>query len=186
MIPGILLPFILLFLDTLRPRVNACPNWVPLLLATPLLTHEKNWKCRDVQAPGVSVSTKISLNGPKAAGVSHDSPRTPNVHIRRSRRFKNTTKNPRQDPQRERGKNEYEGGRGKKKSEILGRRALWRRGGPVEVVRLGVVQGRVVRVGVVREWVVWVGGGPGGGGPGVGPGRVGPRRVGPRRVGAQT
>ena len=34
-----------------------------------------------------------------ASGASHDSPRTPNVHISGSRRFKNTTKIPRRDPQ---------------------------------------------------------------------------------------
>ena len=55
-----------------------------------------------------------------AAGVSHDSPRTPNVHIWGSRPSKNTTKFPQEDPQRERKKSENGRGGGKKKRKILG------------------------------------------------------------------
>ena len=55
-----------------------------------------------------------------AAGASHDNPRTPNVHISGSRRFKNTRNIQREDPQRERKRNEHWSGRGKKKSEIIG------------------------------------------------------------------
>ena len=56
--------------------------------------------------------------GPKAAGVSHDNPRTPKVHNRGPRRFihhQNSTRRPR----REGRKKENCGGKGKK-SEILG------------------------------------------------------------------
>ena len=55
----------------------ACPNPVPLLLATPLVIHEKNSKCLDVQAPGFPVAPKnhfhwpISLWTPAASLASH-------------------------------------------------------------------------------------------------------------------
>ena len=49
----------------------------------------------------------------KAAGVSHDSPRTPNVHISGSRCFKHHQNSTRRHPERDR-KNENGSGRGKK------------------------------------------------------------------------
>ena len=55
----------------------------------------------------------------RTAGASHDSPRTPNVHISGTWRFKhhqNSTKR----PPRERTKKEKCGGKGGKKSDILG------------------------------------------------------------------
>ena len=52
-----------------------------------------------------------------AAGFSHDSPKTPNVHILRVSRFKNTSKIQREDPQREKQK-ENGSGRGKKKAKF--------------------------------------------------------------------
>ena len=54
----------------------ACPNPVPLLLATPLFIQEKNWKCLDVQrrvSPSVcwtTSSTKFSLNSCSQSGNS--------------------------------------------------------------------------------------------------------------------
>ena len=45
-------------------RHYACPNPVPLLLATPLVIHEKNWKCLDVQAPGFPVALKDYVHRP--------------------------------------------------------------------------------------------------------------------------
>ena len=42
----------------------ACPNLVPLLLATPLVIHEKNWKCLDAQAPGLPVAAKNNFHRP--------------------------------------------------------------------------------------------------------------------------
>ena len=40
------------------------PSPVPLLLATPLVTHEKNWKCLDIQAQGFSVALKDQFHRP--------------------------------------------------------------------------------------------------------------------------
>ena len=55
----------------------AYPSPVPLLLATPLVIHEKNWKCLDPQAQGFPVapkgqflSTKFSLNSCSQSGNS--------------------------------------------------------------------------------------------------------------------
>ena len=55
----------------------ACPSPVPLLLATPLVTHEKNWKCLDVQASvfcrgtkGLLSSTKFFLHSCSQSGKS--------------------------------------------------------------------------------------------------------------------
>ena len=60
----------------------AYPNPVPLLLATPLVIHEKNWKCLDVHATGFHValqellsSTKFSLNSCGQSGESCNSSR---------------------------------------------------------------------------------------------------------------
>ena len=85
-----------------------------------------------------------------AAGVSHDSPRTPNVHISGPLHFKNT-KIQREDTQRDTKRTNFAAGEGKK-SEILGGPA---KGGPGK-------------------------GGPGKGGPGKGgPGKGGPGKGGP-------
>ena len=47
----------------LGPSENACshdayPNPVPLLLAAPLVPHEKNWKCLDIHAQDFRVALK--------------------------------------------------------------------------------------------------------------------------------
>ena len=60
----------------------------------------------------------LSRRGFGAAGASHDSPRTPNVHISGPPRFKHHQNSTR--PTREGEKNENCGGRVKKKREILG------------------------------------------------------------------
>ena len=39
-------------------RYFACPSPVPLLLATPLVLHQRNWKCLDPSAQGFSVAPK--------------------------------------------------------------------------------------------------------------------------------
>ena len=56
----------------------------------------------------------------RAAGVSHDSPRTPNVHIEGSRRFKHHQNSTRRPPEREREKERKWGREREKKREILG------------------------------------------------------------------
>ena len=50
---------------------------------------------------------------PVGGNLSHDSPRTPNVHIRAS----NTTKIQRKEPPEREEKNEFCGGRGKKRAK---------------------------------------------------------------------
>ena len=55
---------------------------------------------------------------PQCSGASHDSPRTPNVHIFRTPAFENTTKIPRKDPQEK--KKERKLWRKREKREILG------------------------------------------------------------------
>ena len=50
--------------------------------------------------PATQSSEVAVEKGTEAAGLSHDNPRTPNVHILGTRRFKNTTKIPRKDPKR--------------------------------------------------------------------------------------
>ena len=46
-------------------RYCACPSPVPLLLAPPLVIHEKNWKCPDPQAPGFLVALQEHFHQPK-------------------------------------------------------------------------------------------------------------------------
>ena len=43
---------------------GACPSTVPLLLAAPVVIHEKNWKCLDVQATGLPVAQKEHFHQP--------------------------------------------------------------------------------------------------------------------------
>ena len=58
-------------------RYCACQSPVPLLLATPLVIREKNWKCLDPQAQGFAVALKDyfyrpnSLRTPAANPASH-------------------------------------------------------------------------------------------------------------------
>ena len=47
-------------------RHCACPNLVPLLLATPLVIHEKNWKCLDPQASGLLVALLEHFHQPNS------------------------------------------------------------------------------------------------------------------------
>ena len=47
-------------------RHYAYPNPVPLLLATPLATHEKNWKCLDIQAQGYPVALTDYVHRPNS------------------------------------------------------------------------------------------------------------------------
>ena len=56
----------------LGPSESACrhyayPNRVPLLLAAPLVNHERNWKCLDIQAQGFPVALKDYVHRP----ISH-------------------------------------------------------------------------------------------------------------------
>ena len=67
---------------------------------------------------GVLEGQGPEMCGFRAAGASHDSPRTPNVHIRGSRHFKTPPKFHEKTPKEGR-KNENCDGRGKKKREIL-------------------------------------------------------------------
>ena len=51
------------------PSESACgqcayPNPVPLLLATPWIIQEKNWKCLDIQAQGFPVALKDYVHRP--------------------------------------------------------------------------------------------------------------------------
>ena len=65
-----------LFLSSSRfrnwgPSESACrhcayPSPVPLLLATPLVIHEKNWKCLDPQAQGFPVALKEYFRRPNS------------------------------------------------------------------------------------------------------------------------
>ena len=48
-------------------RHCACPKPVPLLLATPLVVHEKNWKCLDIQAHGFTVAPKDHVHRPNCS-----------------------------------------------------------------------------------------------------------------------
>ena len=53
----------------LGPSQSACghyayPNPVLLLLATPLVIHEKNWKCLDIQAQGFSIALRDYVHRP--------------------------------------------------------------------------------------------------------------------------
>ena len=79
-----------------------------------------------------------------AAGVSHDSPRTLNVHISGSRSSLNTTKIPRPDPKKREERNKIGGGRREKK-----KRNFERSGGGLSsgggVLRRGGSSGRVHR-----------------------------------------
>ena len=52
-----------------------------------------------------------------AAGASHDSPRTPNAHFERSG-ASNTTKIPREDPQRSKKRTNFAAGEGKKSAKF--------------------------------------------------------------------
>ena len=49
---------------------TACPNQVPLFLATPLEVHEMTWKCLPRGSKGLLSSTKISLNSCRESGNS--------------------------------------------------------------------------------------------------------------------
>ena len=64
-----------------------------------------------------------------AAGVSHDSPRTPNVHISGPQPSKNTTKIPRVDLQRGKKRTNFAAGEGKKRAKFW---AVQGKGGPGE------------------------------------------------------
>ena len=104
----------------------ATVEWVSALLLR--LSSLKPWSVKPVKKSDCTVTVYgshvkrllISDDGFGAAGASHDNQRTPNAHISGFRRFKNTTKIPREDTQREGRKKENCGGRGKKKREILG------------------------------------------------------------------
>ena len=84
-------------------------------------------KCARLEFSGCRVRAPAARSG-GAAGVSHDSPRTPNVHISGHLLFKTPPKFNEKTP-RETQKQRNGGGKGKKKSEILGGPA---EGGPVE------------------------------------------------------
>ena len=58
-------------------NTQCLPEPVPLLLATPLVIHKKNWQCLDIQAQGLHVALKdyvhrpLSLWNPAGSPASH-------------------------------------------------------------------------------------------------------------------
>ena len=55
-------------------RHYAYPNPVPLFLATPLVIHEKNWKCLDIQAQGIQVALKYYVHRPNSPSTPAANP----------------------------------------------------------------------------------------------------------------
>ena len=83
----------------------------------PKMVESHTIHCGDLQSERFPSFSPFSF---LHAGISHDSPRTPNVHIRGSRPSNTPPKFHEKTPREREKKNEHEGGRGKKKREILG------------------------------------------------------------------
>ena len=62
-------------------RHYAYPNPVPRLLATPLVIHEKNWKCLDVQATGFPVALQEHFHQPNSTNSCSQSGKSCNSSL---------------------------------------------------------------------------------------------------------
>ena len=122
-------PVGVVWVGAVRVRMARLPGWGP---TAPNRGSPESWEPRIVGARRVGAPKGGGGRTQKKwrperwwpAGVSHDSPRTPNVHITGSGRFRHSQNSTRRPP-REGRKSENGGGRGKKERNFS---AVWRIG----------------------------------------------------------